>query len=229
MGIFVSAIILAAGKSSRMGTDKILMNICGNQAILYTLQVFEKSKVIDEIIIVGTEANKCEILKLVKKNNISKFKKFAIGGQTRQESTFNGVKLCDAKASHFAIHDGARVLISDSEIERVVQKSLKKKAAVLGVPVKDTIKLIDEEGMVINTPNRSNLWAVQTPQVFEKDLYLRAMDKAKTDNLNFTDDSQLIEGINECVYMVKGLYSNIKLTTEDDIKICEKVITDRKI
>lgn len=229
MNKFVSAVILAAGKSRRMGKDKILMNICDNPAILYTLLAFEKSEYIDEIVIVGTESNKKAILKIIKNNNISKFKNFVIGGQTRQESTFNGVNACSIEASYFAIHDGARILITGEEIEKVVKKAIEKNAAVLGVLVKDTIKSVDEEGRITCTPNRNNLWAAQTPQVFEKSLYLYAMDKARKDNFSYTDDSQLIEKMNKCVYVVEGLYSNIKLTTEDDIKICENVILGRKI
>lgn len=223
----MSTVVLAAGKSRRMGKDKILMDICGKPAILYTLLAFEKSKYVDEIVVVGTESNKEAILKLVKNNDISKFKSFVIGGQTRQESTFNGVKVCSIEASYFAIHDGARILITDEEIEKVVKKAIEKNAAVLGVPVKDTIKSINEEGKITCTPNRNNLWAVQTPQVFEKNLYLYAMDKARNDNFSYTDDSQLIENMNKCVYLVEGLYSNIKLTTEDDIRICESVILSR--
>ena len=229
MNKFVSAIILAAGKSRRMGKDKILMDICGGPAILYTLLAFEKSKCINEIVVVGTEFNKEAILKIIKNNDISKFKSFVIGGQTRQESTFNGVKACSVEACYFAIHDGARILITDGEIQKVVKKAIEKNAAVLGVPVKDTIKSVDEEGRINCTPNRNKLWAAQTPQVFEKNLYLYAMDKARKDNFSYTDDSQLIENMNKCVYMVEGLYSNIKLTTEDDIKACENIILSRRI
>ncbi len=229
MNKFVSAVILAAGKSRRMGKDKILMNICENPAILYTLLAFETSKYINEIVVVGTEFNKEAILKIIKNNYISKFKSFVIGGQTRQESTFNGVKACSVEACYFAIHDGARILITDEEIQKVIKKAFEKNAAVLGVPVKDTIKSADEEGRITCTPNRNNLWSAQTPQVFEKNLYLYAINKARRNNLSYTDDSQLIENMNECVYVVEGLYSNIKLTTKDDIKVCENVILSRKI
>lgn len=227
MGEFVSAVIVAAGSSSRMGQDKILMNICGKPAILYTLMAFEQSKVIDEIIVVGTEANKDRILKMIENNGISKFKGFALGGNSRQESTFNGINLCDSKADYFAIHDGARILVTEEEIEFVVKTAIEKKAAILGVPVKDTIKVVDEEGKVTYTPNRSSLWSIQTPQVFEKNLYLYALDRAREANMDYTDDSQLIENIHENVYIAKGIYSNVKLTTLDDIKICEKVILGR--
>ena len=224
---FISAVIVAAGKSTRMGEDKILMSICGEPAIFFTLKAFEKTKIIDEIIVVGSKANKAEILKLVKDNNISKFKGFALGGSTRQESTFNGISLCSANTTHFVIHDGARILITEEEIEKVVKTSIEKKAAILGVPVKDTIKLADDAGMVTSTPNRSSLWAIQTPQVFEKDLYLRAMNRAKNNKLDFTDDSQLIENIGKNVYIVEGDYSNIKLTTKEDKKICEGIVSSR--
>lgn len=224
---FVSAIILAAGKSRRMGKDKILMSICKKPTISYTLSAFEGSKLIDEIIIVGSQGNKDEILKLAKNDNISKFKAFTFGGKTRQESALNGLKLCSSSATYFAIHDGARILITDKEIEKVVETAMEKKAAVLGVPVKDTIKVVNPEGKITYTPDRSSLWMIQTPQVFEKNLYLHAVREAKQSNLNYTDDSQLIENIGQSVYVVEGSYSNIKLTTKEDIRICEDVMLSR--
>ena len=225
---FVSAVVVAAGNSSRMGTDKIFLPLNKIPSIAYTLAAFQKSNFIDEIIIVCKENQKDSLKKILNKYSIDKFKIFASGGKTRQESVFSGIDCCkNCRTTHFAIHDAARCLISCKEIDRVVNDAFIYGSSALGTPCKDTIKVLNEQNFVMKTPNRDNLWQIQTPQVFEKDLYLKAKTFALKYGLNYTDDCQLIEKLNKPVHIIKGEYSNLKLTTVDDIPVFENILKSR--
>lgn len=226
---FTSAIILAAGNSTRMEKDhsKIFEMLLKKPAILYTLKAFEDCDLINEIIIVCKEKDVDNIEYIVKHNHISKFSLFALGGNNRQASVFSGINKINKLATHFAIHDAARVVITKNLIDKTIKKAFKTKAAIVGVPVKDTLKYVDKNGQIISTPERSMLWRAQTPQVFEKYLYINAMKKAIKSRFSFTDDSQLIENYGEKVSMVMGDYNNIKLTTPEDITIIENILSNR--
>lgn len=225
-----SAIIVAAGSSTRMGKpiSKQLIKLKGREVIVHTLKSFEASASIDEIILVCREQD-IEIIKdLAKLNGITKPLKLTKGGATRQESVKNGVMLVSDNAKYIAIHDGARPLISPADIDKVVNNATKYKSSALGVPVKDTIKVIDENGIITATPNRSNLIAIYTPQVFNLELYKNAMDKAKLDGKDYTDDCQLVEALGESVYVTIGSPTNIKLTTPEDIIIAESFLKEQE-
>lgn len=221
---FVSAVIVAAGNSTRMGKDKIFLKLNSDPAISYTLMAFEKSNTINEIVIVCKDENKEKLKNIIKRYSISKFKDFAIGGSSRQESVFSGIKKCSNHSSYYAIHDAARCLITSNEIDQTVMDAFVYKASSLGVPCKDTLKIIDSNNFVINTPDRNCLWAIQTPQVFEKNLYLNAISLAIKNKKNYTDDCQLIENSGTPVHIIMGNYSNLKLTTPDDIIIFENIL-----
>ena len=224
---FISGIITAAGNSSRMGTDKIFLQLGAKPAIYYTLVAFEKAQTIDEVVVVCKSEHQEELQNLIKENNIKKVYRITKGAATRQGSVFSGVKACSSKTTHFVIHDAARCLITPEEIDNVIFDAMTHKACTLGVPCKDTIKVINGEGFVVNTPVRSTLWAIQTPQVFEKELYLKAMNSALLSHKDYTDDCQLVENISEQVYVVRGNYSNLKLTTPDDVAIFENSLKIR--
>lgn len=221
---FVSAIITAAGNSTRMGKDKIFLQLNGNLAVAYTLEAFERADTVDEIIIVCKNEHRPQIKSIINECCIKKFVKFAQGSSTRQGSVFSGIKACNAAATHYAIHDAARCLITSEEINMVVADAWTYNASALGVPCKDTIKIVDEENVVVGTPARSTLRAIQTPQVFDKNLYLAAMKLALKDNENYTDDCQLVEHMGQKVHIATGNYSNLKLTTPDDIAIFENIL-----
>lgn len=224
---FVSAIIVAAGNSTRMGTGrpKIFENILGLPAIAYSLMMFNRAQFIDEIIVVCKDEHEQKIMDLIEAHNIDKFKDFASGGSSRQQSVFSGVKKINQKTTHIAIHDAARILVTEETINDVIQDSFETRASATGIPMKDTVKLVNDKSFVVKTVDRSNLWCVHTPQVFEKELYFNAMSSAINANKDYTDDCQLIENYEDNkVHMIMGSYSNLKLTTPDDIPIFESIL-----
>ena len=224
MNTFVSAIIVAAGNSTRMGLGKSkqFIELCGEPVIKHTLWAFEISDVIDSVVVVCREQDENDIKSVIKGGSFSKVKAVVYGGETRDISVKNGVQACDERTTHFAIHDGARPLVSNKDIKAVVEEAVKCKAAALGTLVTDTIKVVDENNHIISTPDRSALRAVQTPQVFEKNLYLKELREGS--NKGITDDCQLVESIGESVKIVIGSEKNIKLTTQNDIIIAESFL-----
>ncbi|MDQ5983200.1 MAG: 2-C-methyl-D-erythritol 4-phosphate cytidylyltransferase [Eubacteriales bacterium SKADARSKE-1] len=226
---FTSAIIVAAGNSSRMRNDqsKIFEMILKKPSILYALKAFQESDFINEIIIVCKEKDIDNLKYIVRQNHISKFNSFALGGSSRQKSVFSGINKASSNSTHFAIHDAARICITKEIIDKTVRKAYETKAAITGVPLKDTVKYLDDNGLIINTPIRSKLWCAQTPQVFEKYLYIEAMKRSNKVRQDYTDDSQLIENCGGKVYIVMGDYKNIKITTPEDILICENMLLNR--
>ena len=203
---FVSAIIVAAGGSVRMGIadSKQFLPLLGKPAIEYTLRAFQKCHLIREIIVVCREQDMERIQQIADENGFSKVKRL-----------------------YYAIHDGARPLITVEEIDRVTEAAFETGAATLGTSVTDTIKIVNGYNVIESTPLRSQLRAVQTPQVFEKDLYTFALENAGDNLINFTDDCSLIEHMGGEVEVVKGSKENIKLTTPVDVIIAESILKDR--
>ena len=227
MKYFTSAIIAASGNSTRMGFkySKQFIDLNGKTVIERTLSAFENCDAIDEIIVVCRSIDRDEILSIASK--FSKFKTVVRGGDTRAESVMNGVTVCSKHSQYYVIHDGARPLIKSDEIKAVVERAFETKAATLGTPVTDTIKIVDENNIVVSTPDRALVRAVQTPQVFEKELYLKAMDNAVKNNLSVTDDCSMVEALGEKVEIVEGSVENIKLTVATDILFAKSILDSR--
>lgn len=223
---YVSAVVVAAGNSTRMGLEKSkqFIELKGEPVISHTLKAFENSDVIDSVVIVCRDIDKPEIESIVSNKDYKKVRAITSGGAERSDSVRNGILMCDEKTTHFAIHDGARPLIKSEDIKNVVNRAFKTKAAALGTPVTDTIKVVNDNNEIISTPERSTLRAVQTPQVFEKELYLRALDYAESNKQPVTDDCKLVENIGETVSIVIGSETNIKLTTRSDIILAESIL-----
>lgn len=220
----VSAIIVAAGKSSRMlGIDKQLARLGEVPSVVHTLQAFEKCDLIYETILVCREENIPELNRIVKYYKIDKVRTIVSGGQTRQQSVFAGIKEVDSMTDYYCIHDGARPLVSQQIIKSAIEAAFIHKAAAAGVLVKDTIKVV-ENNTIISTPDREKLYAIQTPQVFESQLYNEAVKSAIEENKNYTDDCQLVEAIGKKVFVSQGAYYNIKLTTPDDMPVAEALL-----
>lgn len=223
---FVSAVVVAAGNSTRMGLEKSkqFIELAGECVISHTLKAFEKADIIDSVVVVCRDCDRAEIESIIKEKDYKKVRAVVKGGNERADSVKNGIFVCDEKTTHFAIHDGARPLIKEDDIEKVVKKAFKTSAAALGTYVTDTIKVVNENDEIVSTPVRSGLRAVQTPQVFEKELYLKALEYADKNKQPVTDDCKLVENIGGKVSIVIGSESNIKLTTKNDIVLANSLV-----
>lgn len=219
-----SAVLVCAGSASRMGgVNKILMPLGDSNVVGHSMLAFQSCPDIAEIIVVTKPENEPVIQETARKLNITKLSGIARGGDTRQKSVIEGLRLTDPKYGYVAIHDGARPLVRPEHISRVIHDARVFGGATLGVPVKDTIKVVDD-GLIIDTPYRPTLFITQTPQVFRRKLYFEAVDFALEHDLDFTDDCQLAEAIGCKVYMTIGDYRNIKITTPEDRQIAEVLL-----
>lgn len=223
-GLFVSAIICAAGASTRMGLgiSKQLLTIGDRTVIERTVDVFANHEYIDEVIIVCPENAMSEFRSLLGGVCKNKPLKFTAGGSERQISVHNGVMQCDLRSEILVIHDGARPFVKGNLIENVISDGACFGCSTLAVAVKDTIKTVIN-GTVTGTPPRDTLFAVQTPQVFRKDIYINGYEYALANDINCTDDCRLAELIGGSVHITNGDYNNIKITTIEDIKIAEAI------
>ena len=218
------AIILGAGNGTRMKSEvsKLLLTIDGKTVLQRSVEAFLYVSDIDEVIITARQQDVEEFANIIDNERVT----FVIGGDTRQQSVANAIDTIE-DAQLVAIHDGARPLVTPRVIEDTLRAATEYGAAATGIMVKDTIKVIDDDGFVVNTPARSTLFAVQTPQIFDFALYKDALELAKHHNKDFTDDCQLIEYYNKPVKMVMGDYSNIKITTPEDIPLAENILHSR--
>jgi 2-C-methyl-D-erythritol 4-phosphate cytidylyltransferase len=226
---YVSAVLVCAGNSTRMGIGKSkqFITLLEHPAIYYTLKAFQDSLSVKEIIIVCRDCDKNSFKEILSVYSFPKVTQVVTGGATRFESVKNGIMATDEKATHIAIHDGARCLITTEEIEKVVLSGILTGASTLGVAVKDTIKVVAENGIIKETPKRATLRAIQTPQVFSKKHYLNNLEIIKENPTDFTDDCQLFEHCGYSVTVVEGLNTNIKLTTQEDILLAEGILKGR--
>lgn len=221
-----SVIIVAAGKGKRMGTDinKQFIKLNDKPILVYTIECFDKCEAINEIVVVTSKdyVDYCKD-EIIDKYEFKKDIKIVVGGKERQDSVYNGLK--NINTDIVLIHDGVRPFIEQKHIKGVIKSVYENDACVLGVKVKDTIKLSDDGGFVISTPKRDNMWAIQTPQAFKYSLILEAYECAIEDKFLGTDDSMLVERLGYKVKIEEGSYSNIKITTKDDL-ITAKIILD---
>ena len=205
------------------GVNKILMPLGDRLVIGVTMQAFQACGSVSEIVIVAREADIPAIKAEADAAGITKLTACTVGGATRQESVINGVKQISKEAQLVAVHDGARPLVKPEHIEKVIKDASVFGGATLGVPVKDTIKTVND-GLISDTPPRKFLYITQTPQVFKRQLYFEGIDFALEHGLDFTDDCQLVEAIGGKVAMTTGDYTNIKITTPEDIKLAEVLL-----
>ena len=217
----VSAVIVAAGRSTRMGgVDKTFAPLLGKPLIAHTLSRFESSSVVSEIVLVLAGESVDRGRQLVADGGYLKVSSVVAGGQRRQDSVQNGL-LALSPCDYAMVHDGARPVVDHSMLERAAAAAVEHGAAVAGVPVKDTIKRVGPGLAVEDTPDRSLLWQAQTPQVFRYDLLLEAHRRCEGD---FTDDAAMVEAIGHTVRMFEGSYENIKVTTAGDLVIAEALL-----
>ena len=205
------------------GVNKILMPLGDRLVIGVTMQAFQACGSVSEIVIVAREADIPAIKAEAEAAGITKLTACTVGGATRQESVINGVKQISKEAELVAVHDGARPLVKPEHIEKVIKDASVFGGAALGVPVKDTIKTVND-GLISDTPPRKFLYITQSPQIFKRQLYFEGIDFALEHGLDFTDDCQLVEAIGGKVAMTTGDYTNIKITTPEDIKLAEVLL-----
>ena len=222
-----SAVIVAAGSSQRMGSDKIMMKLGAMPVLARTVLAFENNENVDEIIIVTKTEKLEEIADMCFKNGLHKVKQVVSGGATRMESALAGVSACRHGAELIAIHDGARPLVSQELITRTIEAAKAYRAAVPAVASTDTLKVVDERGFITGTLDRSVTRRVQTPQVFEADLIKGALTKAVEKNLALTDDCSAMDMMGVKTITVEGELTNIKITTPEDMVTAKAIVEDR--
>lgn len=225
----VSAIIVAAGRASRMqGIDKQWMPLGGRPVLLHSILTFSEIPCVAEVIVVTKQQDVERLTALLKGQGLPVPFSVIAGGDARQDSVARGVGQCSTESTYLAIHDGARPLIEARDILSVIADARLHCAATLGVKVKETIKTVDKNRQITGTPERETLYLTQTPQVFETELYQKGMQFAQGNGIEYTDDCQLIEALGVPVYMCAGQYSNIKITTPEDVAVAEAIYKGQK-
>lgn len=224
------AVIVAAGASKRMKLNigKQFFPLLGVPAVVRTVLAFEEANEIASIVVVCRMEDRKQMEIVLRGCGAKKIAAVVPGGKTRQKSSAAGVAAVPEGMDYLAVHDGARPLIRPEEIDACVADARQWGASALAVPVKDTIKIVDGSGFVASTPDRSLLWAVQTPQVFRRDLYETALRRAEEEGLDYTDDCQLLEHAGARIHLCRGSYENLKLTTQEDIISAEAVLRRRE-
>ncbi|MFA6708438.1 MAG: 2-C-methyl-D-erythritol 4-phosphate cytidylyltransferase [Fusobacterium sp.] len=218
-------IVAAAGSGKRMGLSfpKQFLKYKGKPLFINVLEVGENSSLVKDIIVVTKEELIDEVLKLCEFYKLKKIKKVIKGGEDRQSSIYNALKYC-SKDSIIAVQDGVRPFFKESYLEKTLEELKSNKeivGAIIGVPVKDTVKRINRNNLIEETPSRETLYLAQTPQVFKGEILINSYEKALKDNFLGTDDSSLVERYYKNIKIIQGDYSNIKITTVEDLKFLD--------
>lgn len=219
----VCAIVVAAGESQRMnGVDKVLAPLGGKPVLAWSVEALQRCDKVDRIILVNSQKNREPVQCLAVEKKWTKVAEVCTGGKRRQDSVAAGIALL-GDCEWVIIHDGARPLLTQELIERGLEAGRETGAAVAAVPVVDTVKLAGDDHIVIETPPRANLWAVQTPQIFRFSIIKEAYQQVRGD---VTDDAMLVEQIGNKVKLYMGSYDNIKITTLRDLEIAELLLKE---
>ena len=223
-----SAVIVAAGNSTRMGkgVSKQLLKLAGVPVLARTLHAFSQSGYIDEIIVVTRPEDMREISTILTTYGIKKPVRLVAGGATRAESVKRGVEAISKKTKFVAIHDGARCLITPQMIKKVLRAAYMHRAATAACTVHDTVKIATKRGFIARTENRDLVWLAQTPQVFDVNLYRAALANVKDEGV--TDDNQLIEAIGYPVKLVDTGADNLKITRPEDLPRAQAILAQRR-
>ena len=222
-----SAVIVAAGSSQRMGSDKLMMKLGEIPVLARTLMAFQSSPLVDEIVVVTRLDKLQEIADLCKEYGIDKVSRVIAGGKTRTESALAGVSEVSSSAKLIAIHDGARPLVTADVILRTVYAAAEHMAAAPAVPSVDTLKAVDAEGCIIGTVDRENTLRIQTPQIFRAELIKGALTKAVEKGMTLTDDCAAAEMMGVRTKTVLGDEDNIKITTPRDMLFAAEILKER--
>ena len=223
----IVAIIAAAGKGKRMNarTGKSFIPIFGKPILAYTIEKFEKCKLIDKIYLIVSREEKEQCCRnIISKYNFSKIQELVNGGETRQDSIYNGLNAIDRYTDIVVIHDGARPLVEENIIQDSIETAQKYGAAVTAIPIKDTIKKCGKDFIINKTLNREEIWRAQTPQTFKYDLIIQAYHQAYKEKYFATDDAAIVERFGNKVKLILGSEENIKITTPFDIIMVENFL-----
>lgn len=220
----ITAIILAAGNSTRFGKNrnKNFEILCEKNVLEYSLNVFDANEYIDNIIVACKPDEISKVKEIIEKENYNKNIDITIGGDTRSKSVYNCIK--NVNSEIVIIHDGARPLLKQEYINSLVQSMEEFKGATIGVKSKDTIKIANENNIILQTTERDYTWLIQTPQCFEREALVKAHEKYN--NQNVTDDCSLLEKDNYNVKIIEGDYTNIKITTYEDMGVVETFLNN---
>lgn len=226
---FCSAIVAAAGSSSRMGGEnKLMLPIEGVPVLAWTLQALNEADLVDEIVVASREEDLIPIGDLCRIYGITKPVKIVRGGESRLESVYLASLECREDAAFLAVHDGARPLATAELIDRTIALAHRTNAAAPAVPVKDTVKIV-RDGRIVSTPPREELRAIQTPQVFDAALLRAALENARLAGEVVTDDCSAVEKLGKEIYLTDGLYENIKITTPEDLALASELCHQREV
>ena len=223
----VTAIILVAGNSTRYGKkrNKNFELVNEKTVVSYSLNIFDKNNYIDDIIIAAKESEFQELENIIKEENLTKNVKLVIGGDTRKQSVHNCLKMTNSDI--VIIHDGARPAIKQEYIDKCIETMNQFNGVTIGVKSKDTIKITDDNNIVISTTKRSNSWIIQTPQCFERKILLKMHEKYNDEDI--TDDCMLLEKENYQVKIIEGDYTNIKITIYEDLGIIKEFLKKEEL
>ena len=216
----VGAVVVAAGRSLRLGQDKLFVELAGRPVLAWSLAAFEACREVSAVALVLNEANEAAGRGLVLAGGFAKVRAACLGGARRQDSVLAGL-LALGRCDWVAVHDGARPLVTPELIARGLKAAKETGAAIPGVPLKDTVKVVTGDASVAETPDRARLRAIQTPQVFRYDLLLDAYSRATSE---VTDDAALLEAFGHPVVVYPGEYDNLKITTADDLVVAEALL-----
>lgn len=223
-------IVVAAGKGSRMQSaeSKQYLLLDHKPILVHTLELFEQMIGITNVVLVVGKGDEMRCKLYMEHYGLTKVTAIVCGGADRQASVYKGLKCLTNEIEWVLVHDAVRPFVTPEHVLDCLHKAMECGAAVLAVPVKDTIKVVNTAGAIQSTPDRQSLWAIQTPQAFRLSNLLHAHEQAMLDSFTGTDDAMLIERIGEQVCVVEGSYSNVKITTPEDILWAEWMIQQRK-
>jgi 2-C-methyl-D-erythritol 4-phosphate cytidylyltransferase len=223
----LSTIIVAAGSSRRMGFDKLFAQLGGKPVVAHALDAFVEANCVEEIILVGRADRLDELREIVRRSGSAKVRPVVPGGVHRQDSVRAGLDHVAAEASYIAVHDAARPFISGRQIERLLMECGGHGAAALAEPVTDTIKRADKNRFVCGGVDRSDLYAMQTPQIFSRDLLVRAYQQVVAEKISITDEVSAVERLGAKVLLVPNDEFNIKITYQRDLELAEAYLNQR--
>jgi len=226
-----TAIIVAAGEGRRVGAgiSKVYLPIGGRPLLLRTLDQFFHSKRVNSVIVViaKTDLARCQYLLGTDPHTREQSYILETGGASRQQSVNRGLEKISSDCNVVVIHDGARPFVSPELIDRVIEEASTRNAVVVGVPVRDTIKVVSKDRQILSTPARDCIWEIQTPQAFERSLILQAHQAAQRNEHDATDDASLVERLGKPVYLIDGERTNIKITLPEDLLFAEALVASR--